>query len=76
MLPQGAIYVDQGSIAAVQPSSAAAPAGFDGAPHLATRGTIYPGLMELHNHLSYNALRLWHVPEKFVNRAQWARRRW
>ena len=30
---------------------------------LDTGGTIYPGLIELHNHLSYNVLPLWDVPE-------------
>ena len=36
------------------------------------RGTIYPGLIELHNHLAYNALRLWQVPKKYGNRDQWS----
>ena len=27
--------------------------------------------MDLHNHLSYNALRLWKVPQKFGDRSQW-----
>jgi 5-methylthioadenosine/S-adenosylhomocysteine deaminase len=36
-----------------------------------TGGTIYPGLIELHSHLSYNALPLWDVPKKYGNRAQW-----
>src|SRR5207342_108351 len=35
-------------------------------------GTIYPGLIELHNHLSYNALPLWSpVPKRFQHRGQW-----
>ena len=72
VLPQGAVYVDRGSIAAVQTASAAAPAGFEAASHLPTRGTIYPGLIELHNHLSYNALRLWAVPKRYGDRDQWA----
>ena len=29
------------------------------------RRTIYPGLIDLHDHLSYNALQLWDVPKKF-----------
>jgi 5-methylthioadenosine/S-adenosylhomocysteine deaminase len=36
-----------------------------------TGGSIYPGLIELHNHLSYNALRLWDVPQKYGDRSQW-----
>ena len=35
-------------------------------------GTVYPGLIELHNHLSYNCLQLWQVPSPFGNRGQWS----
>jgi hypothetical protein len=35
--------------------------------------TIYPGLIELYNHLSYNnALFLWGVPKNYTNRNQWS----
>jgi hypothetical protein len=51
-----------------------APAGFETTAVLETGGTIFPGLIELHNHLSYNALPLWApVPTGFTNRDQWAR---
>ncbi len=33
---------------------------------------MFPGLIELHNHLAYNALRLWQVPKKYSNRDQWS----
>ena len=36
----------------------APPAGFDGIGPVDTGGTLFPGLIELHNHLSYNALPL------------------
>jgi 5-methylthioadenosine/S-adenosylhomocysteine deaminase len=37
-----------------------------------TGGTLFPGLIELHNHLSYNALPLWSpVPKLFQHRGQW-----
>ena len=37
-----------------------------------TGGTLFPGLIELHNHLSYNALPLWApVPKRFEHRGQW-----
>ena len=49
-----------------------APAGFDGVAPVETGGTIFPGLIELHNHLSYNALPLWSpVPKLFQHRGQW-----
>src|SRR5204863_487088 len=44
---------------------------FEGAAVVAVGGTIYPGLIELHNHLSYDALPLWAVPERYGNRDQW-----
>ena len=72
VLDDGVVYVSQGSIAAVQAAGAPAPAGFDGVKVLETKGTIYPGLIDLHDHLSYNALQLWDVPKRFTNRDQWA----
>lgn len=71
VLPHGTIYIDNGSIVAVQPAEQPAPADFVGVSAVETAGTIYPGLIELHNHLSYNALQLWQVPQKFGDRSQW-----
>src|SRR5262249_39517957 len=59
------------TIAAVQAVDAPAPAGFEGAKAVDTKGTMYPGLVELHNHLSYDALQLWDVPRKYGNRDEW-----
>jgi len=36
-----------------------------------TKGVIYPGMMDLHNHFVYNVLPLWVVPKKYANRSQW-----
>jgi 5-methylthioadenosine/S-adenosylhomocysteine deaminase len=71
VIDDGIIYVDGGRIVAAQEASAEAPPGFEQTPALAVHGTIYPGLIELHNHLSYNALQLWHVPKQYTNRDQW-----
>lgn len=71
VLSRGTVYIDRGQIAAVVPAGAAAPPDLDGVPLFKTGGTIYPGLIELHNHLSYNVLRLWQVPKKYTNRNQW-----
>lgn len=67
----GVVYVKDGAIAAVEDASAPPPAGF--AAPVQTAGTIFPGLIELHNHLSYNALRLWQVPKLYGDRGQWGR---
>jgi 5-methylthioadenosine/S-adenosylhomocysteine deaminase len=66
------VYVDSGQIAGMVPTEAPPPPGFEDAPVLATGGTIYPGLIELHNHLSYDVLPLWDVPRRFDDRDQWS----
>ncbi len=71
VLERGVVYIDAGQITAVLPAKAAPPPGFEAVPLINTRGTLYPGLIELHNHLSYNILPLWQVPKRFTNRAQW-----
>jgi len=71
VLTNGAIYVDGNSIAAVTDRSAPPPNGFAGVKTIQSGGAIYPGFIELHNHLSYDALQMWNVPKKFTNRGQW-----
>lgn len=39
-----------------------------------TGGTLFPGLIELHNHMPYDVLPLWTVPRLFTNRDQWSGR--
>ncbi|MEV6413537.1 amidohydrolase family protein [Kribbella sp. NPDC051718] len=63
---RGAVYVgDDGLIAAVTPGDAI-PAGFENAPRITSGGVIYPGLIDLHNHLMYNSLPLWTEPKRKV----------
>jgi len=73
VVDQGVVYVKGGMIAAVQKASAPPPAGFEDVVVADTNGTIYPGLIDLHDHLSYNALQLWDVPKRYTNRDQWAK---
>jgi 5-methylthioadenosine/S-adenosylhomocysteine deaminase len=47
------------------------PAQFAGAPVVDTKGTIYPGLIDLHNHFAYNIRPLWPLPKRYDNRGQW-----
>ncbi len=72
VIPRGVIYIEKGGIVAVLDAAAPAPPTFESIPVIDTRGTLFPGLIELHNHLSYNALSLWDVPKKFTNRDQWS----
>ena len=71
VLERGVVYVDSGVIAQVLPEAATPPAGFEAVPLTRSRGTLYPGLIELHNHLPYNVLPLWQVPRRFQRREQW-----
>jgi hypothetical protein len=72
VLDRGVVYLEAGRIVAVGARNSPKPAGFAQVPIVASGGTIYPGLIELHNHLSYNALPLWIVPRKYTNRDQWS----
>jgi 5-methylthioadenosine/S-adenosylhomocysteine deaminase len=72
VIEDGVVYIDRGGIVAVCPRTQPAPTGFQTVPIHHTRGTLFPGLIELHNHMSYNALRLWQVPKMFANRERWA----
>ncbi len=71
--PNSAVYIADGRIAAITQSGSPVPDGFSGARTVDTDGFIYPGLLDLHNHLPYNVLPLWKPPRRFDNRAQWLR---
>jgi 5-methylthioadenosine/S-adenosylhomocysteine deaminase len=71
VIPRGVVYVDGAHVAAVRHHGEDAPDGFADAPVVDTRGTIYPGLIELHNHLPYGVLPLWRVDRRYTNRDQW-----
>lgn len=71
VVPDGAVWVKDAAIAAVTKRGDAGPEGFDSVVPLETRGTIFPGLIELHNHVAYNALPLWQVPQRYTNRDTW-----
>ena len=68
----GVVYCRDGSIVAVRPTSASAPPGFENVAVTQTRGTVLPGMIELHNHLPYDVLSLWQVPKAYTNRDQWS----
>ena len=56
----GEVFVRDGRIHAVTKTSEAAPAGFDGARRVDLGSSfLYPGLIDLHSHVGYNALPLW-----------------
>lgn len=66
------VYIEKGQIVAVQDRAQPAPADFAGVTVVETGGTLFPGLIELHNHLSYDVLRPWApIPQRFEHRGQW-----
>jgi cytosine/adenosine deaminase-related metal-dependent hydrolase len=72
----GALYIDRdGLIVAVAAAADPAPAGFDGAAVVETGDAlVYPGLIDLHNHIAYNCLPLWIAPgrtEPWTQRYEW-----
>jgi 5-methylthioadenosine/S-adenosylhomocysteine deaminase len=75
VLEDGAVYVDGGMIAGVRPAKEPAPTGLGPTERIRTDGVIYPGLVDLHNHLAYNYRSLWFAPrvEPYTTRDQWPR---
>src|SRR3954449_13173623 len=71
VLEHGAVYIADDRIVRVLDAAEPIPADLVDVPRIATRGTIYPGLIELHNHLSYNALPLWPPARAYRNRGEW-----
>ena len=50
--------------------------GFDSATEVDTGGLVFPGLIDLHNHMAYNCLSLWVPPDRdtpWITRDQWPR---
>lgn len=69
---KGTLYVKSARIEAIVPDGDPVPAELKALPVYKTKGTIFPGLIELHNHLSYNCLPMWTVPKLYSNRSQWS----
>jgi len=66
---EGCLFVKNGTVADILPVGAPVPAG---AIEIDTEGGfIFPGMMNLHNHIAYNFLPLYPVPKAYTNRDQW-----
>src|SRR5262249_8180377 len=72
VLQDHTIYIRDGLIVDIRPGGAPSPDGFGGVAALKTGGLIFPGMIDLHNHLAYDVLPLWQVPKKYTNRDQWS----
>jgi cytosine/adenosine deaminase-related metal-dependent hydrolase len=71
VIDEGRVYIRDGKIRAVLNRREPRPSDFSGAPVVKVGGTIFPGLIELHNHLSYNAIPLWDVPRRYPHSGSW-----
>lgn len=71
VIPEGFVCVENDLISSITSAAAGIPPAFQQSPLIQTHGTIYPGLVELHNHPAYNAIPLWRVPQRYPNREQW-----
>lgn len=69
ILESGVIYIDSGVISDIRSINEDPPSGFETVEIVKTRGSIFPGLIELHNHLAYNVLQMWNE----VAQTSWAR---
>jgi 5-methylthioadenosine/S-adenosylhomocysteine deaminase len=67
----GKVIIRKGKIAAVLEAAQAVPAEFANVALIDTGATLYPGLIDLHNHMPYNVAPLWKVPRHYTNRNQW-----
>ncbi len=72
VINRGRIFVENGMITAIRPKSGGYPEGFAKSDVIKSGGTLYPGMIELHNHLPYNILPYWVADKQYLNRGQWA----
>jgi 5-methylthioadenosine/S-adenosylhomocysteine deaminase len=73
VLDDAQLVISRGLIAALVPAGEDVSEEYTSAPRIDTGGTIYPGLLDLHNHFVYDVLPLWKVPRCYSNRSQWPR---
>jgi len=75
VLNDGHIYIVDGTIVEVWSGPTPSHLNLEGVPVYETEGTIFPGLIDMHNHYHYNYLPLWdYTPENgqfYTNRYQW-----
>lgn len=71
ILHDGVIAIEDGLIVHCAERGKPLPSEFTSLKPIELKGTIYPGLFELHNHPSYNMIPLWNVPRLYECREQW-----
>src|SRR5438477_4399478 len=71
VLSPGDVLVVSDRIACVAPDCSTDPLA-SGASIVDSKGVVFPGLVDAHNHTQYDYLRPWTPPRLFQNRGQWA----
>ncbi len=67
----GRIAVRRGRIVALSRAGESLPPTLRSVPVTPVDGSIYPGLIDLHNHYVYDIAPLWRVPRRYTNRTEW-----
>ncbi len=71
VLDRGRIFIENGLIVDIRSMDGGYPDGFTSSDIIKSGGTIYPGMIELHNHLPYNILPYWVADKQYTNHQQW-----
>jgi 5-methylthioadenosine/S-adenosylhomocysteine deaminase len=67
VIPSGWLLIENGRIQQVSEQKPAVTAAHE----VETAGLIFPGLIDLHNHVSWNVIPRWETSAAFTNREQW-----
>ena len=70
VFPDGILWIEGNKIRAVLPSTAALPPAARKLPIINTAGIFYPGLIDLHKHITYDIHGPWFSQHRFTNRTE------
>jgi len=70
-LDDAQVVISRGLVMAVVKKGEELPPEYAKSKAIDTGGTIFPGLIDLHNHFAYNIRPLWPLPKRYDNRSQW-----
>ncbi len=71
VLPHARVWLSGGKIMAIAREGEALPEGAKDAPVVDSKGVIYPGIIDLHNHPEYAIYPLLPIQRKFRDRYEW-----
>lgn len=67
VIQRGSLVIENGKISGVHEKAVKIPRAIV----VDTRGIIFPGLIDLHNHVPWNVFKHWHAGQLFSNRYEW-----